>query len=158
MQETFTPRVVTRAPSDRKRPALLNRKTVWSVLFVITLLWAFAQAGIFKGELINPGGWPLAARFFEALLHPELSGEFLLLTLDAALTTLAYAVSAIFLSIVLGFIIGILASEVWWLSHYHGKVKENSLVSYRTPWTIVRAPLAFFRSIHEPGKIICNLF
>jgi phosphonate transport system permease protein len=132
------------------RPSLFNRRTLWAALFLGGVVWALAQAGLFQRELVNPGGWTLALRFAGALLHPELSPAFLGLTLDAALTTLAFAVSAVFLSTLFGFFGGILASQVWWQS-----LLSAERTGWRTPWLLARSPLAALRAVHE---VIWGLF
>ncbi len=127
---------------------------MWAVFFLVALLWALAQTGIFQREVINAGGWTIARRFLEALLQPALSAEFLRLTLQATLTTLAYAVGGAFLSLVWGFVAGILASETWWRVH-SPKGSSNWRFVYKTIWLTVRAVLAFLRAIHE---IVWGLF
>jgi phosphonate transport system permease protein len=114
------------------------------------VIWALAQAGLFQHDLVNEGGWTVATRFVDASVHPDLSPEFLRLTLDAAITTLAFAVCGICLSIVFGVVVGILASEVWWesLLPTRGKLAQR-LRGHRGPWLLVRATLAPFRAIHE---------
>ena len=131
-----------------KRPPLFNRRTLWTLFFLVAVLWALAQTGIFREDLVNEGGWTVARRFLDAALHPDLSPSFLSLTLKATLTTLAFAVAGTFFSLIAGFFAGILASETWWRSHISGS-------KYRAPWVIVRAILAFLRSIHE---VIWGLF
>ena len=112
------------------------------------VLWALAQTGIFREEVLNLGGWTIARRFLEAALHPSLEPSFVGLVLDAALTTLAYAVAASFFSLIIGFFGGILASETWWRATFPGK-------AYQAPWMGVRAVLAVLRAIHE---VIWGLF
>jgi phosphonate transport system permease protein len=116
-------------------------------------LW---QSGLFQQELLNPGGWNQFRRFIGASIHPDLSAELLRLTLDASLTTLAYAVCGTVLTIFLGIIGGIFASEVWWRSGV--AQSKHSLIS---PWWLsIRFLLAVPRAIHEMiwGLFFVNLW
>ena len=112
MQKTLQP--VRSLSTPVPRPSLLNWKTTWAGLFVAAVVWSLYQAGFFQKPLVNPRGWPLTYRFIEAALRPDLSPDFLWLTLNATLTTLAFAVLGTFFSLIIGFFGGILASEVWW--------------------------------------------
>ena len=85
----FSKKLATTLPT---RPSILNPRYGWIALFGVGMVWALVQAGLFEDDLFNPGGWPLLARFFRAVLTPDLSPEFLWLTLDATVTTLAFAV------------------------------------------------------------------
>jgi phosphonate transport system permease protein len=123
---------------------------MWALLFLVAVVWALVQAGLLQRDLVNEGGWTVATRIVDASVHPDLSPEFLRLTLDAAITTLAFAVCGTFLSMVFGVVVGILASEVWWesLLPTRGKLAQR-LRGHRGPWLVVRATLAPFRAIHE---------
>ncbi len=155
MPEILPRKATSSVPRPIARPSLLNRRTRWTLLFFGAVVWALVQAGLFRQELINAGGWTLVVRFIQAGLHPDLSPAFLSLTLDATITTLAFAVSGIFLSLIFGFVGGILASEVWWLSLFPRPNHTQRFWGYRAPWLIVRAVLAVLRAIHE---IIWGLF
>lgn len=151
------------------RPPLLNQQIGWGLLFLAAIVLSLYQARIFQQDIFNSGGLPLLGRFLKASLQPDLTPEFLQLTLDATLTTLAYAVCGTFLSILLGIIGGLLTSEVWWLavfprrlrhqpfrieSHRHSPLKQKS--PFPIPHSLfpslrlgLRALLAVPRSIHE---------
>ncbi|RME49393.1 MAG: ABC transporter permease subunit, partial [Caldilineae bacterium] len=142
-------------PGVPARPAPLNRRSVGVILAGAVILWALAQAGLFGGEVVNPGGWPLVLRFLRAGLHPERNPAFLRLVFRAALVTLAYAVSGATLSTLFGFVGGVLASEVWWRAVMPSRGGGRRWSGYRTPWLVVRGGLALPRAIHE---IIWGLF
>lgn len=137
-----------------KPPSLLNSRTIWGIIFIAALAWSLQIAGIFNGNLINPGGWSLVRRFIVAAIHPDFSPEILKLTLEATFKTLAYAVCGTFFSIIIGLVGGILSSEVWWQAV---SVKTSKLY---TPWLVVRAILAIPRAIHELiwGLFFVNIF
>jgi phosphonate transport system permease protein len=128
---------------------------MWALIFIGSIMWALAQTRLFRDELINTGGWTVISRFIAASLQPTLTPDFLWLTLDATLTTLAFALCGTVSSLVIGFGAGILASEVWWESVMPRRNRFGWSKSYRAPWLIVRSILAFFRAIHE---IIWGLF
>lgn len=125
------------------RPSLFNQHTLWMLVFLAAIACSLYQAGIFQQDVFNPGGLFLLGRFFRASVQPNLSPEFLHLTLDATLTTLAYAVCGTFLSIVLGLVGGVLASQVWWLTVFPRQTGRQPV------WLGVRVLLAFPRAIHE---------
>jgi phosphonate transport system permease protein len=93
-------------------------------------------------DLFNPSGWPQLAGFLSAAIQPDLSRDLLQLTAQATLVTLGFAVCGTTLSLIFGFLGGILCSEVWWLS-----------VAPRHPrrwlWIGLRSGLALPRAIHE---------
>ncbi|MBR8835912.1 MAG: ABC transporter permease subunit [Stigonema ocellatum SAG 48.90 = DSM 106950] len=130
----------------------MNWRTVWGLLFVVSVIWSLFNAGLFQGDLVNSGGWNQVLRFLVAALSPNFSPEFLHITLDATLKTLAYAVCGTFFCLVIGFMGGVLSSEVWWKSVFSG--------SFQAPWLVARAILAFPRAIHELiwGLFFVNIF
>jgi phosphonate transport system permease protein len=135
---------------------LLNWRTLWGLLFVASLIWALHSAGLFERDLVNEGGWILVLRFLLAASHPDLTPEFLWLTWDATLKTLAYAVCGTFFSVLLGLVGGVLSAEVWWQSTNKGRFHRF----YITPWLAVRAGLGIPRAIHEViwGLFFINIF
>ncbi len=135
-----------------KQPSLLNWRTLWGLLFVAAVIWSLHSAGLFERDLVNVGGWTLVVRFLLAAKSPELSLEFLHLTLEATLQTLAYAVCGTFFSVLLGLVGGVLSSEVWWQS--------VSMGGFQAPWLVVKAILAIPRAIHELiwGLFFINIF
>ena len=125
------------------RPPLLNRWVLWGLVFGILIGLAAYQAGIFEQNIFNLRGFPLLWRFLRASWHPEVSPEFLHLTLKATLTTLAYAAGGTFLSILLGIGLGVVTSQVWWLTVFpHWSLRKPI-------WLGIRGLLAFPRAIHE---------
>ena len=119
------------------------------VIFFGGLVWALLESGIFQKELINTGGLTLGIEFLTASLTPELSREFILLTLEATLTTLAFAVCGLFLSVVIGFFGGVLASETWIKSFTIARRDQELPLNVRGLWLVLRWVLVLFRSIHE---------
>ena len=140
-----------------KRPSLLNSRSLWGLIFIASFIWSLHSAGIFQRNLINEGGWSLVWRFLIAAIHPDFSPEILKLTVESTFKTLAYAICGTFFSILIGFIGGILSSEVWWQS-ISGQTSPHR--PYGSPWLLVRAILAIPRAIHELiwGLFFVNIF
>ncbi len=84
-----------------------RRRMALGVLAAVA--WAVSRAGL--ADVVNTRGWPSFAKFWRAALSPEIGGEFLRLTFDAAKTTLAYAVLGTLLSLVIGLLLAPALSE-----------------------------------------------
>jgi phosphonate transport system permease protein len=98
-------------------------------------------------EIFNWGGWRQVGQFFSASLAPDLSPEFLGVIARASLITLAYAVCGTALSVLLGFVGGLLAAEVGWLTLFPRRRAGPPLGM--PIWLTVRGLLAVPRAIHE---------
>lgn len=142
-----------------KRPSIWNEKLLTWLVFLVILFWALSETGVWTRDLVNEGGWGIAMRFFQASLRPELSPSFLLLTLHAAVITLAYAICGTAICVIGGAIGGLLSSEVWWQSVAQSSWLRDR-VPYQAPWLIVRGFLAIPRAIHEAiwGLFFINIF
>ncbi|ERT05383.1 phosphonate ABC transporter, permease protein PhnE [Lyngbya aestuarii BL J] len=133
-------------------PSFLNWKTFWLIITIISLIWSLQTAGVFQQKLVNLGGLTLVQQFLSAALSPELSPEFIKLTLEASLKTLSFAVCGTVFSILIGLIGGLFSSEIWW--------RSLSPQLFGTPWLFIRSLLAIPRSIHEAiwGLFFVNIF
>ncbi len=136
------------------RPTGVDPRLLWLLGIVGAIALSLTQTGLFRRDVINPGGWPLLWRFLSASVRPELSPDFLRLTLEATLTTLAYAVCGTVLSVLLGMVGGLLSSEVWWMAVFPHRVKRRSIGA------ALRTLLAIPRAIHELiwGLFFVNIF
>ncbi|MEB3337055.1 MAG: ABC transporter permease subunit [Leptolyngbyaceae bacterium] len=126
------------------RPSWLNASSVWGVLLVGAIALSFSQTGLLTRPWLNLDGWPLLWRFLAASGQPDVSPAMLHLTLNATLITFSYAVCGTALSVVLGLVGGILASEVWWLAVFPHQAGRRAYL-----WVGVRSLLAIPRAIHE---------
>ncbi|GAB4302370.1 MAG: phosphonate ABC transporter, permease protein PhnE [Oscillatoriaceae cyanobacterium] len=135
----------------------MTNRFIWLASLVAALIWSGGQAGIFHQDLINHGGWSLFFQFVQASWHPDLSLEFLRLTIDATLKTLGFAVTGTFFSLIIGIIGGIFASQVWWQVALGNQPQKWGILS---PLLLVRASLAIPRAIHEMiwGLFFVNIF
>lgn len=111
-----------------------NRREVLSLImlgiFLLSLL------GIdWNGGVVHSGGGVTLKELFYGLLNPELSTETFKIALFATWQTFSYALISISIAIIIGFILGILASGV----------------ILKSKWTYIlsRGILGFLRSIHE---------
>lgn len=136
------------------RPSLLNQRFVWGLVALGAIALSLHQAGLFQRDWLNLGGLPQLGRFFQASVQPDLSPEFLRLTLDATVITLAYAVCGTCLSLLFGLVAGVIASEVWWQSVFPRQAQQRPI------WLAIRAVLAIPRAIHELiwGLFFVNIF
>ena len=137
------------------RPSVFNERSLWFVIFWVTLIWSARQTGIGTGEWLNLGGLPQVRECLSAALHPNLSGDFLRLTAEATFKTLAYAVCGTTFSLGLGCVGGIVSSEIWWRSHQTRASTENPQI-----WLAIRGILSIPRAIHEMvwGLFFVNIF
>lgn len=135
-----------------RRPPLFNAYLNLMLLLLGGISLAIIPTGIFQRDTVNVGGFSLLGRFLAASLQPELSPEFVQLTVKATLTTLAYAVCGTTLSLILGIIGGLLISEVWWVTVFRQSLSPL--------WYGIRALFAFPRAIHEMiwGLFLINIW
>lgn len=134
-----------RAPSLALRWALIAS----TVGIVVVSLAAITSSD----HLVNWGGWSLTWRFLESAVHPAVDADILRLTAVSALTTVAFAVCGCALSVALGAIGGILASEAWWDVVFARSRSAGS--ARRWPSRVFRAVFAVPRGIHE---VVWGLF
>ena len=122
---------------DRRR----SRSRYRLLLLAVTagVLWSLAGAGVGRGPLVNPAGWPQVAAFLTAAASPELDPAFLRVVADAARVTLAYAVLGTALSLALGVLGAVAVSATTWRGRRGG----------RAGWLAGRALLALPRGVHE---------
>ncbi|HEY9700591.1 MAG TPA: ABC transporter permease subunit [Trichocoleus sp.] len=137
------------------RPLSISKTPyIWAIVTLGAIVLSLYSTGIFRQEIFNLGGLPQFWQFFRASVQPNLSAEFLQLTWNASLTTLAFAVCGTFLSVLFGFIGGVLISEVGWLAVFP---RQTQFFWIRST---LRSLLAVPRSIHEMiwGLFFVNLF
>ena len=91
------------------------------------LTWAAWRAG-FSNGVVNTRGLSSFGEFWVAALQPELSADFVRLTIDAALTTLALAILGTVVSIVFGIAGAVATSELLWKAHPLRTVMRGALV------------------------------
>ncbi|MBE9040540.1 ABC transporter permease subunit, partial [Oscillatoriales cyanobacterium LEGE 11467] len=144
-----------RSPILPPRPSLVNERSLWFIVFPIALIWSARQTGIGEGEWLNLGGLPQVREFFQAALHPNLNRDFLQLTAQATLKTLAYAICGTTFSLFLGCVGGVFSSEIWWRSRSSRAFRVNLKT-----WLAIRGILSIPRAIHEMvwGLFFVNIF
>ena len=152
------------AAEDLKRPRRLGARSAVALLTAAAAFWAYESLGLGLGELVpSEGGLEVAGRFFSRALSPALSSEarfvppdsppLLLNAARAAKTTVLFASAAMGLAIVLGLVLGFLASTAWWDGDPAGARSPLRTLLRRTVgpavFTATRALIAFLRSVHE---------
>lgn len=139
--------------SVRLRRRWLNARLLWGLVALTAIVLSLLIA-VWGQEVFNPNGLGQLGQFLAASLQPDLSREFLQLVGSATLKTLAYAVCGTCLSLILGMVGGVLASEVWWSAILpHHRWRHSIRLSIRTV-------LAIPRAIHELiwGLFFVNIF
>lgn len=126
----------------------LSPRRLWLAVLVTAFVASLVSAGVGRRDLVNTGGWGMVRRFFSAALRPESSSEFLRLTWDATLTTLAYAVLGTALSVAIGVVGGVLASQTWWRSGRQAPRRPGG-PQVGGGWLAARCALGVPRAVHE---------
>lgn len=124
----------------------------WLLVGLALALWALWASGLGRREVLNPGGWPLVAKFVRAAARPELSGSFLRSTASATLTTVAYASLGTALSVVIGSVGGLALARTTWR-------RRLSARAVRRRFSPGRAALVLPRGVHEAvwGLFLVNV-
>jgi phosphonate transport system permease protein len=142
-------RAATRAPS------LVVR---WVGAAATCCVVVAALAAVMNSEhIVNWGGWSLTWRFLRSAVHPSLDTGLLRLTAVSTLTTVAFALCGCVLSVAIGSIGGILASEAWWNVVFARSGRAGN--AWRWPSRVFRAAFAIPRGIHEVvwGLLLINV-
>lgn len=128
--------------SERQPPAgllrFLESRRFLTVLFLAVLAWSLYNVD-WGGSIIHTGGGSSLLSLIRTFLTPEISPSFLKVALKATWLTVTYAVAGISIAIVIGLVLGVVASGVL------ARSKGNR----RTMMIGTRAFLAVTRSIHE---------
>ncbi len=137
------------APAELTRPApppsrSRSSRRAWLIVLVGAVAWSLVRAGVGRGEVVNSGGWSMVRRFLAAAVQPELGAEFLRVAWSAGLTTVSYAVVGTALSIAIGVVFGVLASETWW-----GRASSPGRRRAWGGWVAARGMLSLPRGVHE---------
>lgn len=129
-------------PADRIR----SRRPAWALGLLVALTGAALVAGV-GDDVLNPGGWPNVARFWEAMLQPELRPDFLRLTAESAVTTLSFAVLGTAVSLIVGAALApVMAARSWEAEGRRRPAWAATVLSVR--WA-VRGAGVIPRSINE---------
>jgi phosphonate transport system permease protein len=130
----------------------MNRRWLVTGLWMGLIFWSLWLAGIGKDPIVNWAGLPLMGQFWVAMFHPAIDGEFLRVMGSAAVTTLAFAVCGTALSLVIGFVGGIVCSRLWWRVCWPSRAGDGL-------WMGLRGLLAVPRAIHELiwGLLLLNV-
>ena len=128
-------------PASEPRPPRA-RRWPWAVALAVAVAWSAWRTGVGSGDVVNPDGLDSLLEFFRAAVHPELDADFLRLTWDAALVTVAYAVLGSALSVAIGLVLGLVTSDAWRLAGDDGR-------AVRRAQQALRAALVPARAVHE---------
>ena len=125
-------------PAHRTLDRVLHGRGLLTILLVAAFAWSLGSAG-WTGPLVHPGGLSAIGEILRAAFTPELSGEFVRLTLESAWTTTAYAVAGVCLALALGFPLGVIASGAL----------SRSVGARLASVAVVRLVLGLLRAVHE---------
>jgi phosphonate transport system permease protein len=113
-------------------------------------LWAALALGLGPASIdVSPGAWRVLGEFFGAALHPALASEsgsgvqLIPKALDGIVTTLVFAAAAMSLALVVGLVLGLLASSAWWSCDRRGRTIAPLI------YGAARTLIALMRSVHE---------
>ena len=117
------------------------RRAVATLAIVVPVAWALTRATTPGSAIVNTGGLSQMQLLLGAVLHPQLSSDYLRVVLDASLVTVMYAALGTAGALVLGAVGAVVLSDVAWRDR-PGPV----LPAVRF---VLRAVLVGARSIHE---------
>ena len=136
-----------------RRPPVRRGRRAWALLSLVALVWSVRRAGIDPAELVNARGWSQVSEFFSAMWSPDLSHDFLRLTLHEAGVTVSYALLGTFVALIIGLIGAVILTERIWtpLAGPVGKARWG--------WLVGRFAFAVPRSMHEVvfGLVLVNV-
>jgi phosphonate transport system permease protein len=135
-------------------PARWDRRA-WLFATVAVLAWSLGRAGLDIPAQVNERGWGQVGDFFSAMVSPDLSSEFLRLTIEQAGVTVCYALLGTALSLVIGVAGGLVLAERLWAPL--GATAGSPWA--RWAWRGCRVAFAVPRSMHEVvfGLLLVNV-
>lgn len=130
------------------RPPGNSARRAWKLVVLALLVASVLRAGINPADMFNTRGWPQVQDFLGAALHPDLSADFLALTLREAAVTVSFALLGTALALVIGLFGGVLLTERIWApmsAGGRGALQDRSKLA----WAAGRLAFAMPRSMHE---------
>ncbi len=145
------------APELPRRPPAVGVRGLTLLLLLVAGALSYEGLGLTAAGLWpNEGGLAVAREFFGRALTPAWTSEarfvppgtppLLLDALGAAGRTVLYAAAAMSLALVIGVVLGFLASSSWWTL---GERRGIGRTVTGALWFVARAVIAAMRSIHE---------
>ena len=144
-----------------RRPFALGHRGLLIVLLLGAGAWAYTSLGLRAGDLIVEGrDFDTAMEFLGRAVTPALVHEsdfapdkpLLVISLEAAGSTLLFAAASMGLSILLGIVLGFFASTAWWSRLGTGRSPLGRTLSYTVGpalYVATRAFITLMRSVHE---------
>lgn len=130
----------------------LSPRRVWAFLgFAAALVISWQAVGVRLGELFSADTMLGLRKFLAGLFPPDLSQSFLRVVFKAAGQTVATAIAATILSIVIGLPLGILASETLWRRGIltEGASRTPGFFIMRGLSSLTRGLLGFIRAVPD---------
>ena len=151
-------------PGERplpRAPFAIGRRGFVLLVLLGAGAWAYVALGLHAGDLFPTGrDFDTAMEFLSRAVTPALEHEtefrpdtpLLVLSLEAAVSTVAFAGAGMGLAIVLGLILGFFASTAWWGERGVGRSAVGRVASRTIApvlYGFTRFFIAMMRSIHE---------
>lgn len=114
-------------------------RNLLSLALLVVFIWSLFSVPWAQG-LIHSGGWKTFREIILAMVQPDLSAEIIQLALLACVKTITYAIAGMSLAIVIGSLLGLLAS---------GVLFSKRTISATLVRQGARSLLGFLRAIHE---------
>lgn len=151
----FTPKPIER------QPFALGRRGLVILLLLSAGAWAYVHLDLRASDLMVHGeDFDTAMEFLSRAVTPALTHEsdykpdtpLLVLSLQAAGSTLAFAGASMGLAILFGLVLGFFASTAWWSEHASGRSPVTRWLSRTVApvlYVITRTFVTLMRSVHE---------
>jgi ABC-type phosphate/phosphonate transport system permease subunit len=148
------------APEATRRPFPLRARGAVLLALLVAGAWAAWELDLHWSDLTpNEGGVRVTKSFFSRALTPALASEasnvpegtppLLILSLQAAWTTLVYAAASMSLALLLGLFLGFFASTAWWAGDPVGGRTRLGRTVAPAIYGATRVLIGFMRSVHE---------
>lgn len=144
-----------------RRPFPLGRRGFVVLALLSAGAWAYRSLGLRASDLLLSGDdFDTAMEFLSRAIRPALEHEsgfqadtpLLVMSLEAAGSTIAFAGAAMGLSIVLGIVLGFFASTAWWGERGTGRSPMARVLSRTLApalYGVTRVFITLMRSVHE---------
>ncbi len=130
------------SPPPRVTAARVTRRRLLAIALVVApVAWALGQALAGGSDLVNPGGVSRLADLAATALSPSLDPAFLLVVLDAAATTVVFAILGTAGALVIGGLGALVLGDAAWGS--------RPPLAVRVVRFVLRGILVATRSVHE---------
>lgn len=144
----------------RRRPFPVRTRGAVLLGLLAAAVWAFLHLDMSFAQLVpNEGGLEIAEKFFGRAFSPAFTSEsgtvpdgastVIAASLVSLKATVIYAAAAMSLSLLLGLLLGFLASTAWWSGDPVGGRTVFGRTVAPAIYAVTRVVIGFMRSVHE---------